>query len=203
MPRVHRKTKSDRGIVTYKCSASPCKLAEGRDGDRTIRPGDEFYQWTPRSGSRYRHVACGYPRPTDLSSRKTAAIEEAVQDADLDAWQPELNEQGGYDDGYDDIKSALADVAAVAREVGEEYTMSADSMPENLQYGSQAEAMRDVGSRLEEWADELEAWEPDQTEPDFEQADTREEREEVLTTWADELRNAAVEAMEDIPEYEG
>lgn len=155
MPRVHTTTKSTRGR-TYAC------IKCGKD----ITPGQTFYWWEKRFGGTYRqHTACGYPRPSQLSNRKTAQIEDVLQDLDLtsisyqlpDGFEPQ--EEGNaidIDQVVEQITEALSDVASTARDVGQEYEASADNMPESLQQGYQAEAMRDVAQRLEEWADQLE-----------------------------------------------
>lgn len=155
MPRVHTTTKSRQG-KTYDCVK--CY--------KPITAGQTFYWWKKRVGGTYRqHTECGYPRPSQLSGRKTAVIEDALQDLNLGEVKVELPEGfeiqetgNAYDieDAVEQITAALADVASEARSVGEEYEASADNMPDSLQQGYQAEAMRDVNQRLQDWAEQLE-----------------------------------------------
>lgn len=156
MPRVHMVTKSHQG-KTYDCGVC----------GKPITPGQTFYTWSKRYAGTYRqHTEHGYPRPSQLSGRKTAVIEDELQALDLsDISYPlpedfEPNPEGGnaldLDGVVEDITNALSSVAETARGVGEEYEASADNMPESLQQGYQAEAMRDVNQRLGDWADQLE-----------------------------------------------
>jgi hypothetical protein len=153
MPRVHTTTKSNRG-KTYKCVRCYEPITEGQ----------VFYWWEKRFGGTYRqHQACGYPKPSQLSGRKTAVIEDVLGDLDLSSVTASLDPEQAveadvvYDlqDVVDELVGLLEPVADTAREVGEEYEASADNMPESLQQGMQAEAMRDVAQRLQDWADEM------------------------------------------------
>jgi len=205
MPRVTTATKSDRPTKRpYICTG--CRQA--------IEPGQTYYTWKRRyQGSSYRHVACGRPMPSELSSRKTAQIEDEIINAEkaLSAISVEVPAERPEDDSEDmgwvveEARSILEQVASSARDVGAEYQESADNMPESLQYGYQAEAMREVAEELESWADDLESWDPSAlTEVDLstiEDWDTDAESaySEVLEAILDEARSA----MEDMPEYQG
>ena len=201
MPRVHTRTKSQRGR-TYSCRAC----------GKAIEPGQEFYTWKKRfQGSSYQHVECGYPRPSMLSNRKTAVVEDAIQDAEkeISAWQPSLDNDLEHDGDYSDVSAALESVADSAEEVADEYESSADNMPESLQYGSQAEAMREVAEELRSWADELRSFDPsadlDLPEREDEMSDEEYDaaRNDALELWADDVRSQASDAMSDLPEYQG
>ena len=204
MPRVHTKTKATYGRV-YNCS---------RCGE-PITPGQRFYMWTKgrRHGITYRqHTEHGYPRPTQLSNRKTAVIEETVQDTNLGSWDPEPTNTGDgwtWETDTSEISDQLQAVADVARDVASEYEDGVSNMPESLQYAPTGEAMTDVAQRLNDWADELEGWEP-QTDPDFperEEDETDEEYEEraaqLCNDWVEEVRDSAQSLLEEMPEYEG
>lgn len=206
MPRVTTRTKSPRATKRpYICTG--CR--------ETIEPGQTFYTWQRRyGGPQYRHTTCGYPRPTELSSRKTAVLEEAIQDASFTVTAEVPGDWDGEEaltfDVVADLKTVLEEIASVARDVGSEYESSADNMPESLQYGSQAEAMRDVASRLEDWADDLDSWDPQDEEPDIPERDEdedidayRQRVQAVVETWADDTAQEAQEAVSDMPEYEG
>lgn len=209
MPRVHTKTKNRGGTKTYTC----------RYCQQAVEPGQAFYQWTKRyGGPQYCHVACGFPRPSWLSGRKTAIVEDAIQDAgkDLGALTFELEQTAepgdtvSLDDVVSDAQSVLESVADEAEGVADEYESSADNMPESLQYGSQAEAMRDVAERLREWADNLRSFDPTTTSADLPELTDEGGRD----AWQDDAQTAIDDAvseivsdaeslMEDLPEYEG
>ena len=91
MARVHTRTKSTRGKRDFICSG--CR--------EKIEPGEEFCTWQLRfGGPRYRHVKCGYPKPTELSMRKTArSRRRSGRRRDIQGWKPELDEDGGYSGG--------------------------------------------------------------------------------------------------------
>ena len=145
MPRVHTRTKSTRGRPTFPCRAC----------SEPIKPGEKFYTWKKRyGGTSYMHTSHGFPKPSMLSNRKTAVIEDMTQDFPSSV------------ESTDEISEALQAIAETARDVGQEYEDSADNMPESLQQGYQAEAMREVAQELETWADDLESWEPENDSPD-------------------------------------
>lgn len=218
MPRVHTKTKSTRGKV-YKCQT--CSL--------DIEPGQDFYEWSRRygrSGVTYRqHVACGRPRPTQLSSRKTAVLEEAVNAADFSGWNFEVDpeefdlEGGTIDMDISELETMIEEIADVAREIAQEYQDGHDNMPEGLQQGEVGQAMEDVAQELESWADDL-VTSAGLDDTDFsydsftydDQSEISEEDQEVgwredvsdeLAARVEELRNGAMDAIGEYPEYQG
>ena len=210
MPRVNTATKSGRATkYPYICTAC----------GKAIEPGQKYYYWQQfRSPERRRHVACGYPRQSELSSSKTAPLLDAVDDAqkEIDAWAPSLEWGGEAWEPVDasELVDILEGMAGEAEGVADEYEEGADNMPENLQYGSQAEAMRDVAERLREWADHLREFNDD--EPDLPFApegmeegaegweDFKQIAQEALDEWAEGKRQEATELLsEDVPEYEG
>jgi gas vesicle protein len=212
MPRVHTKTRSTRVTKRpYRCTGC---------GEEIVA-GEKYYEWEKRyGGPQRRHVACGYPRPTQLSNRKTAQIDEAVQDMSLpygelsivvDGWDGTTEQFNSEAEGYvSDLTQALADVAQVVRDVGQEYQDSFDNLPENFQYGSTGEALQTVAEELESKADDLESWEPSSTEPDWPERDDDESLEdfagrveEAFQNWASDAQSEAEDACSDMPEYQG
>lgn len=186
---------------------------------KPMEPGQRYYYWSRRFGSYgqeyYQHVECGYPRPTQLSSRKTAVVDEAVQVAqgELSSWSPELPEldpgETTFEVDFSDLSAALESVADEAEGVGEEYESSADNMPESLQYGEQAEAMRDVAERLREWAEGLRSWEPTDDTLELPERDAYEDEEGWLAdveaafeNLVETLRSDAEDQLNEVPEYE-
>lgn len=186
-----------------------------------ITAGQRYYYWSRRFGRSgmeyYKHVECGRPRPTELSSRKTAVVEEAIQAAadEMQNWRPEFDatpDDAGstYDLDYSDLSAALESVADEAEGVADEYEEGVQNMPEGLQYGPTGEAMQAVADELREWAEELRSWQPDAGTvevPEKDAADSRAEWEELAQSAhdmaVDDLRSEAESAMEDLPEYQG
>lgn len=225
MPRVHIRTRK-RAVVKrpMRCSAYPCK-----HDDPEIKVGDSYYTWAIKSsygGTVYfRHVDCGYPRPTQLSNRKTAQVEEAVQDANWpvnpslpDDWDGSTDSLGSVCEEFvADCKAVLEEIGSVGRDVGQEYQSSFDAMPEGLNQGETAQAMEQVAQDLEYWADELDSWDPNVEEPDWPERDDvpeegdeqsqdatyREMVEQALDGWADDVRSEAEDKLGEMPEYQG
>lgn len=189
---------------------------------KPVVEGDRYYHWTRRVGPKqgsFRHVACGPPRPTELTSRKTAQVDEAV--ADYAAPEVDLSVVRSWDTTDTDLpdtleleagvfEEAVAGVADTAEQVGEEYQDSVSNMPDSLQQGEQASMMEDVADRLREWAEELreKASESitvdvpprglDQTGDDW----LAEVEQAVQDAW-DERASELDDLMGDVPEYEG
>jgi len=217
MPRVHTKTRSTRETKRpYRCES--CGQA--------IEPGQIYYQWEKRyGGPRRQHKACGYPRPTQLSNRKTAQIDEAVSDmsapswgltVDVDGWDGGTEQFNAEAEGFlADVKQALQEVADVVRSVGEEYQASFDNLPENFQYGGTGEALETVASELEDKASDLESFDPSagdepdwperEDDPDGEESleDFATRVEEAFDNWCSEVWSEAEDACSDMPEYQG
>ena len=173
-----------------------------------IAPGQLMFTWSPRfSGKQYRHVSCGYPRPTQLSNRKTAQVQEAAEDAlsAVAGWAPDLpetdNDQTELELDVSDLESLLEDAAQSAEDVADEYEDGVSNMPDNLQYSPTADAMNEVAQELRDWADNLRSpdfettvYAEDDDDPDWQQA------------WDDAVeaaRQVASDALDNVPEYNG
>lgn len=134
MPRINTVEKSRKPQTCGKC------------GDKI--PVGSPYRWIkPRYGgarTRCQKPACAF-RPTDLSSAKTARIEEAIEDA----------EQAVQDAAsHDEIQTVLQEVADVAREVADEYQEASDNWAGGAGHEEYSEKADACGS----FADELEGW---------------------------------------------
>lgn len=174
MPRVFRKTKNRGGHHVYHCDKC----------GKEIEAGQDYLTWKFNRGSRFlRHAECGMPRRSELTNSKMGPVYDAVDGFDPEGMMP------------DDIKGELESIAAVAREVGEEYTESADNIEGAWPSGNPtSEACRATGEALETWAGALESWEPDGDEP---------EGDDEKEQWLDTQREAAQEVVNEQPEYEG
>jgi hypothetical protein len=208
MPRVTSKTKSTRG-KTYNCTKCGAPITVGQ----------RFYQWARRfgrSGVTYRrHMDCGFPKPSELSSAKTAVIEDALQDLSLSSWNPQVPEEWdgnveSIDIDHSEITDALQGIADTAREVGSEYEDGVSNMPEGLQQGPTGEAMQEIAQELESWADDLESFDPQVDAPDWperfesEDDDTWRGRvEDALDTWVADVISEAEDKLGEMPTYQG
>jgi hypothetical protein len=151
------------------------------------------------------------PRPSQLYSRKTAVIEDAILDADF-TFTEELPAEAQPGESHEidtsHVEEVLSGIADVAESVGEEYEESADAMPEGLQQGYQAEAMRDVAERLRDWATDLRdkdfdtAVELRDLEDGEDMESWRDEMQDVLNEAASKLSDEAQEAVGEMPGYE-
>lgn len=134
MPRVHAKTKSNRGR-TRTC---------GRCG-KTIEPGERYFTWSFRYGGA--HFACSahYPRASELTQSKMGQVYAALENAeDAVALATDL----------DDVEVAVQGAAEGVREVADEYREAAEAM------GAAGAENEEKADSLEGFADELESWEP-------------------------------------------
>lgn len=209
MPRVTLHTRSSRVTKRpYICTG--CRSE--------IEPGQKYYEWERRyGGPQRRHETCGRPRPTELSSRKTAQVEEAILDAQsaIGSWDQQpldgcTEPVESVELEYDDLTSALEAVAEVAREVASEYEDGVNNMPDALQYSPTGEAMTQVAEALNDWADEVEDFQPDAASVDLPDPDDYgsfdewlEAAEQAVSEAVDSVREEAEGKLEDMPEYEG
>lgn len=217
MPRVRTVTKSKRGKPVT-CTA--CR--------KVVEAGQQMYTWQ-RYGlpQRVRHVTCGFPRPTELSGAKTAAVVEAQEDAvaACNTWTPDLHwdaDERSFevnDGDADELTAALQNAIDEANSAADEYEEGADNMPESLQDGMQAEAMREVADELRNWASDLEEFSPDSVDlSDFDGqvTDDMQKDDEAWVTlydeataavdeWVEATRQEAIDLLEanDVPEYTG
>lgn len=203
MPRVH--------TVVTRAASKPRSCA--RCGE-PIEIGQTVYKWTRRNWpTAYQHQACGYPRASQLSSRKTAIIDDAIQDADWSLGEIELGDAApgdSFDIDTAHLEEILGGIADEADNVASEYSESADNLPEALQYGAQAEALRDVSQRLEEWASDLRSPSFDNTRVELRELDDdesiedwRDEMIELINETAEALSQEAQDLVTEVPEYEG
>jgi len=89
----------------------------------------------------------------------------------------------------DGIREALQGFAAEVRQVGEEYTESADNMESGFGHATyQSDELRERGEALEAWADELENWEFSGDEPDQDDFVTTDQEayDEAVKQWESE-----------------
>jgi len=207
MPRVHTATRK-RAVLKHAMVCRHCR--------EEIAVGQEYYSWERRyGGKQHLHTSCRRPRPTELSSRKTAAIEEAVMDASFPEASFDMPSDGSLPEaeaeGYlTDLRSVLEDVAGVVRDVGEQYQDAFDNLPENFQYGATGEALQQVAEACEEKASDLESFDFSADEPDWPEREDEESDEdfrgrveETFDAWAQDMRSEAEDALSDMPEYEG
>jgi len=135
VPRVHTKLKSKAGKprTCDKCG-------------EPILPGTRYYEWSFRyAGTRRRHSTCGYPRGSELTTSRLSEVYaaiEAVED-ESSSWESE-----------DDARQSMEAAVDTVREVASEYEQAAESF-------GQAGPNQERYEALDEFADELESWEPE------------------------------------------
>ena len=184
---------------------------------KSIEVGQSVYTWarkTSYGGTKYyQHQDCGYPKPSQLYMRKTAQIEDVLQDADW-SFSETLAQDALPGDTHEidtsHVEGVLGDIADVAESVGDEYGDSADALPEGLQNGYQADSLRDVSERLRDWAQELRDHSFDdktvelrELEEDEDLDSWREAMQEEIDAVIYNISSEAEELTADMPEYEG
>lgn len=187
-----------------------------------IQEGEQYYHWTRRVGPKqgsFRHVKCGPPRPTELTTRKTAQVEEAIQDAsapDVDYSALDNVDEDNPVESVDLDSTPFEDwaleVADVADQVADEYEEGVSNMPDSLQYSSQAEAMNEVAQELRDWADTLRDRASETVTVDLPALDDAEEgsgttwrqlaEDAIDQAWNDKVSEVE-DALGDMPEYQG
>jgi len=129
-------------------------VKSARQDNPVAKKGESYYHWTPfRSYKRY---SKDRPRPSQLCSGRKSEV-MATQEALSDALESV--------ESVDDIRSACEMAAEEFRQQAEEYTDSADNMPENFQDGDQCNSMREMAESIEAAADELEGLDFDAPDP--------------------------------------
>jgi hypothetical protein len=183
MPRVILK-RANKGATKQKhCAAVRCKL-----DSREVTAGQEYYTWSFRyGGTHYQHKACGYPRGSQLTQSKMAAVYAAIEDA-----EDELAALT-WEDAGKDPEEILEPVAEAAREVAQEYRDAAEAM------GSAGEEMEAKADDLESWADsDLEVSVDDWEEPDEGDKDAP-SVEDAAEEWVENFRTAISDALGSLP----
>jgi hypothetical protein len=133
MPKITSVAKARKPTKCSKCSAE-------------IAIGSPYISIKPRYGLkrvRCTKFACRF-RPTDLSSAKTAVIEERIEDAE---------DQIAEASSFDEIESILSEVAETARDVASEYQDASGAWA-----GGSNQDFDDKADACESFADELESW---------------------------------------------
>lgn len=211
MARVTTHTNNGRGKHEYRCTGC----------GEPITVGQRYYKWVrrvgPKAGYR-RHVECGPPRPTELSGRKTAQVEEAIQDYSAPEADTSVLEQLDHDNPPETVdvdagavfEDAVSGVIDAAESVADEYEEGVSNMPEQLQYAPTGEAMTAVAEALREWAEEIRDKASDTLTVDLPARGPDEDAEQWLElaeqaiqdAW-DEYGSEIDDLMGNMPEYEG
>lgn len=185
MPRINTIEKSRKVQICGHCH-------------RWIPVGDG-YRWIKlRYGPK--QVRCTKPgchfKPTDLSSSKTARIEEAIDDARTEI---------GNAESHDEIQGSLQAVAGVAREVAEEYQEASDNWAGgngNEEFQEKADACESFASDLDGWSfsgeeDESAIREQAAEDMEREEGESVEDYEARMDSEQDEAWERALQEMRD------
>lgn len=150
-----------------------------------VQPGEPYKRAEPRYGPMLIWCASCTPRASQMTSSKLSTVYAAQEDF--------ASEIEGLDNAAD-IEAALVTVAEAAEEVAQEYQESIDAMPEGLQEGPTAEEMREKIDLLEGYAQDLQAWSPDEDDP--REDDEEDPSEEDVETYLDTIRSSAQDAVD-------
>lgn len=122
----------------------------GKCGDE-IKVGQQYRYWSsnPYYGGTGKHIRCMKPECTpqihELTTSKMGTVYSAQEEA----------RQNSTD--VDEMKASLENLAAVARDVGDEYQSSADTVKERFSSGnSNTEEWESRAEQLNDYADNLE-----------------------------------------------
>ena len=157
-------------------------VKSARKDNIAVRKGEPYYWWQNfRSPKRFSKT---YPRGSQLCTGRKSEVMAAQEALTDDLMMADTAEQ---------IKDACETCAETFRQLASEYEESADNMPESLQYGEQAENMREMAASLETQADELENLDfdppheleprPDRQEPEEDDFDSEDEFNEAWDDW--------------------
>jgi uncharacterized protein YukE len=120
-----------------------------RKCQKEIIAGQQYYRWEFRYGPAcVQHVACGYPKASQLTQSKMSTAYAAIETA-----EDVLN---GTIECVEDIAAVLNDCAGEIRSVADEYQEGIDNMPEGLQQGAVAQESEEKIEQLNSFADSLE-----------------------------------------------
>lgn len=178
MARVHHVAKrrvGKRGEYVLRCTRCGQPIEYGQ-------PYKWFKMKQARGGiKKSYHPDCEI-KMADRSTSRLVPIWEAQQAFDT-----------GSCDTVDELRAALEELAQVVRDVEQEYRESVENMEAGFGHRTyQADELEERAEALEGWADELEEWEPSDSEaPEQEEGQTDEEHEEAVDAWLDEIRGEA------------
>lgn len=177
--------------VTVK-EVAPRRRACRRCGHE-IQVGEAFKYFSKRYGGTTFYCAAHSPRPSEMTSGKTAqllAIGEALEDAVADAETPE------------DVKTALEQARDDAESLKDEYEESATNIVDGFGHETyQSEELAEKASEIETWMDELESAisQVDVDELEQDEGESDEDFEQRKSDALDEARSAAEDAQSSMP----
>lgn len=131
-----------------------------------IAVGEQYRYWAAGFRSRRKNIRCMRatcsPRASEMTNSKMSGVYAAQEEAE-DA----LNLlQGAPEENWDSVRSILEDAASAIEDVAQEYRDAADASPTGLVFG---EDLNERADMIEEGANEIRDWEPDEDEPDFDE----------------------------------
>lgn len=148
MPRIFQKKKIKLGA----------ERSCGRCGKK-IEPGDEYLSWSFRYGGTHFRCLDHPPRRSELTQSKLGEVYAAQETAEDDINRIVIDEDGAMEA----IKEAVQAVIDQIQETATEYMDAAEHFGGGGENAERAD-------ELESWAGELEGFEPDDDNPDTEDA---------------------------------
>jgi hypothetical protein len=184
-------------------------LTCGSCGDK-IKPGDPYIWWANKQGRMsFRRNRCTKPgcapkpweyQTTSPHIQAMMMTEETVL-AELDAAEFKVETADTF---ADEITAIVQQAAEGVREAGEGYTESGQNIEEGFGNATyQSEELVEKGETIEGQADDIESWEPSDTDPperdEFEDEDDEdaasEAYEQAVADWSEQVRDEAREAV--------
>lgn len=159
MARVYYSKFAGRKGATLKC---------GKCGE-PIEKGQSYRWFKVGFRSRTKYIRCYKsgctPKQSEMTTSKMAGVYAAIEDAEAN-----LNALlGSPEDDTSSIKSELESAAQSIRDVADEYREAADASPTGLVFG---EDLNERADAVEAGADEIENWDAENEEPDFDSCES-------------------------------
>lgn len=140
---------------------------------KDIVKGQDRYEWSFRYGGTYtRHVACGAPRPSELTQGRVGELyagQEAIDDALAADVSAATTADGSDADGFESWRAGVVDAlnqaAETARELGSEYETAAEAFGGAGENQERYEACDAWADQLEDAAGSAESEDVEEPEP--------------------------------------
>ncbi len=199
-----------RVYVSPSFAARKGKTIKCESCGRAIEKGQPYRWFKVGFRSNWKHIRCMRsectPRRSTLESSKMSGIYAAIETAEDSIGAVDWN--GSAEDVVSSLKDALETAGSEFEDVASEYSEAAYSM------GGAGESMQNVADSIENAASDLQSWDPNDEEPDFEQCesdahndedkpvekgdtDLCEECRTIADEWVQSVKDEATEALND------
>lgn len=176
-------------------------VKKARKDNPVAKKGESYYWWKFRyGGKRYSRT---YPAGSQLCTGRKSEVMSVQESLNATLGNITFNSDNP-EAAFETAESACSEAADELRNLGQEYGDSADNMPESLQYGEQAEMMREMCDHLDQVADELECVgfacpdEPEDDEPQAEDFEDEDDYDDAFEEWETSRLDWQTEAEQDL-----